>query len=1072
MKLIQQVKLFFREGTSDKVYEIDLCEVGTDLYVVNFRYGKRGTNLKEGTKTPTPLRLSQAQAILNSLQSEKTNKGYQIATDQTESIEREEVLPRIMKQSVNTKEEVILQRLQDAIDGKNSFKTLWKVSRVAWKVGTIKLQEAVPYLLKLVNKGDKMQKYCILWALARCADTKAISVFQTNYTDNTNSEHIRKIALEGLLRVSPALEKQKLINTLVERLPQAMQACFTSNQVPAIEPIVLSRIAEKQTEYAFLETLYLLAIEYPIISKILAKVLQVMPIRPPHFKHIRSIYKLAELREDVLILGTLSYLFENKNSMYQRVKKNWRSSKYVPELGAYIKIKDEIKSKNSKIAFSDATKAYLQRRDLKRLKEAGNQTTAQAYVKLATAILLAYTKEDYTEAYMETQGYGRWDSRTRKYTHTFIERPECADKILLNFILKGKDKKIRLVGNKWQKGEPFTETSTSWYVGVKKNENLQTPIQRIKQLNVSPERVELYPEKWDEFPQAFIQLLMQAKNDLVHEFAYKNLKFHPKSKDLIAQIDTSMIKSLITSNYAIPIFLGSEIIKERMAGGIDKELIIFMLNSSAYEAREFAITVINLQPNHFLEDISFLTSILFTPYKEVRDWSGIFLGKHSLQAEKWELVVAKSIAKILVETLDSKTLAYVHFALKKYANLALEKLSWNVVLELLDSVVSENQVFASDILLLKSNFIEAKDIPFRIVARLLSAESEQMRSNGMTILKKYNDQSLLKAYELLGQMLLSPYQDLRNSAQNITRRLFVQNQEFEKQIFTLLLVALRRTETYENAHEFTKDFLHENLEGYLKETSLKDTLDFIYGNYRQGQLLGFHILEKYINTANMTLRQVIALANHEVLAIRHWAIDFFEKNVSRIRYERNEAIRLLDTKWDDTRQAAMNFFRKNFTKDDWDVDSLVSIADSVRADVESFGKELIMNFFEEKDGATYLTMLSQHPSPSMQLFVTNYLERFASNNLERLKSLSFFFRSALMRVNKGRIAKDRIVAFLEKEALQSEEVAIWLVTLLNDLVNTLAIGDKARFILLLQKLKSTYKKLQVAINLEPLAIEE
>jgi len=1068
MKLIQQVKLFFQEGTSDKVYEIDLCEVGTDQYVVNFRYGKRGSNLKDGTKTTTSVSLSKAQSVFNSLQKEKTDKGYQIATDDSQTTV---VLPKPTKSPTNTLEGAILQRLQDAIDGKNTFKTVWKVSRVAWKVGIIKLQEAVPYLLKLVDKGDKMQCYCILWALARCADVKALSTFQTNYANNSNDDNSRKIALEGLLRVSPAPEKQKLINSLVERLPQAMQECFTGNRVADIESIVLSRIAEKQTEYIFLETLYLLANEHPILSKILVKALQLMPIRPPHFKHIRSIYKLAELREDVLILGTLSYLFESKPHMYQSIKKSWRNSRYVSELGTYIKVKDEVKSKNSKVAFSDATKAYLQRRDLKRLKNAGNQTP-QEYIKLATAILLSYTKEDYTEAYMESQGYGRWNYQTRKYTHTFVERPECANKLLLNLILNGNNKTMRFVENKWQKGEPIVEVSSSWYGSTKKIENPKTPIQRVKEYNGNNERVELYPEKWDEFPQAYIQLLMQGKNGLVHEFAYKNLKSHAKSKEFIDKIDKSMIKSLVTSNHSIPVFFGSEIIKERMANGVDIELIMFMLSSPVYEAREFAMTVINLQPNLFLEDTSFITSILFSPYKEVRTWSEAFLGIQTLQAEKWQLVVGKSIAKMLGETLDSKALTHAHFALKKYAGLALEKLSWNVVLELLDSPVAENKVFASDILLLKSNSIKAEDIPFKIVSGFLGAESEQMRNNGMAIFAKYSDQNLLKAHEMLGQMVLSPHTSLRDSAIGIVKKLIPQSTDFSKQICTSLLIALRRKETYENSHESVAKLLLNDLESYLKEVELKDVLDLIYGNYRQGQLVGFHILGKYIDTNDMTLRQIIALANHELLAVRHWAIDYFDKNASRIRYERNEAIRLLDAKWDDTRLAAMNFFRNHFTKDDWDVDSLVSIADSVRSDVENFGKELIMKFFEEEDGEQYLIMLSQHPSASMQLFVTNYLERFASNHLERLKSLEFFFRSALMRVNQGRIAKDRIVDFLEKEATNSEETAFWLVALLNDMVNTLAIQDKARFIQLLQKLKHLHKNLKVAITFEPLAIED
>ena len=56
MKLVKQTKLVFVEGRSEKVYEIDLCEVGTNQFVVNFRYGKRGGPLKDGSKTVAPVK--------------------------------------------------------------------------------------------------------------------------------------------------------------------------------------------------------------------------------------------------------------------------------------------------------------------------------------------------------------------------------------------------------------------------------------------------------------------------------------------------------------------------------------------------------------------------------------------------------------------------------------------------------------------------------------------------------------------------------------------------------------------------------------------------------------------------------------------------------------------------------------------------------------------------------------------------------------------------------------------------------------------------------------------------------
>src|SRR4051794_32129201 len=76
MKLLNHVRLEFREGTSDKVYEVDLCEVGPGQFVVNFRYGRRGSALRDGSKTPAPVAQAQAQQIFDALVAEKRGKGY------------------------------------------------------------------------------------------------------------------------------------------------------------------------------------------------------------------------------------------------------------------------------------------------------------------------------------------------------------------------------------------------------------------------------------------------------------------------------------------------------------------------------------------------------------------------------------------------------------------------------------------------------------------------------------------------------------------------------------------------------------------------------------------------------------------------------------------------------------------------------------------------------------------------------------------------------------------------------------------------------------------------------------
>ncbi len=43
-------EIVVQDAFTFKVYEVEPCRTGKDKYVVNFRYGRRGSNLKDGTK--------------------------------------------------------------------------------------------------------------------------------------------------------------------------------------------------------------------------------------------------------------------------------------------------------------------------------------------------------------------------------------------------------------------------------------------------------------------------------------------------------------------------------------------------------------------------------------------------------------------------------------------------------------------------------------------------------------------------------------------------------------------------------------------------------------------------------------------------------------------------------------------------------------------------------------------------------------------------------------------------------------------------------------------------------------
>ena len=77
-EIIEQIELYYNEGSSDKVYHASLEKEGPGRYVVNFAYGRRGSNLNTGTKTEEALMLAAATQVYRKLVGSKLAKGYKI----------------------------------------------------------------------------------------------------------------------------------------------------------------------------------------------------------------------------------------------------------------------------------------------------------------------------------------------------------------------------------------------------------------------------------------------------------------------------------------------------------------------------------------------------------------------------------------------------------------------------------------------------------------------------------------------------------------------------------------------------------------------------------------------------------------------------------------------------------------------------------------------------------------------------------------------------------------------------------------------------------------------------------
>ena len=108
----ESITLYFREGSSDKVYQCSI-EPSGDLFVVNIAYGRRGATMQTGTKTSTPVDYETAKGIYDKLVREKTAKGYTPGEDGTpyKQTGNEGRATAILPQLLNPIDEEEVQRL-------------------------------------------------------------------------------------------------------------------------------------------------------------------------------------------------------------------------------------------------------------------------------------------------------------------------------------------------------------------------------------------------------------------------------------------------------------------------------------------------------------------------------------------------------------------------------------------------------------------------------------------------------------------------------------------------------------------------------------------------------------------------------------------------------------------------------------------------------------------------------------------------------------------------------------------------------------------------------------------------
>ena len=107
----ERVALYYREGSSDKVYQAAIEPAGNQ-FVVNFAYGRRGSTMTTGTKTSSPVDYPAAKKIYTKLVGEKKAKGYTEGENGTPYQHTDKRPSGILPQLLNPVEEAEVELLQ------------------------------------------------------------------------------------------------------------------------------------------------------------------------------------------------------------------------------------------------------------------------------------------------------------------------------------------------------------------------------------------------------------------------------------------------------------------------------------------------------------------------------------------------------------------------------------------------------------------------------------------------------------------------------------------------------------------------------------------------------------------------------------------------------------------------------------------------------------------------------------------------------------------------------------------------------------------------------------------------
>ena len=991
MKLLQQIRLFLKKGRSDKVYEVDLCELDADRFVVNVRYGRRGSTLRDGSKTPLPVSRAEAERVYEKLVESKVRGGYSTLEPGSSEPSAEEAATPTDSRHL---------RLIALLGDQGTGRWAGRLDAVIHRVGELRVPGATGVLVSLLDRGNARRSYNVVRALMRCGTSEATAPLTQLVEDESVAANVRALAAHAVLELSPESSGGAFWDARRQAIPEALWQALRQGSVDAL-------VEELREQPELLEGLYLTHL--PEERARLLELLRQVPLHPPLWQPVRRIFKAAEARSDGDVFGELV-----------RRLHTTAPSRHAIYGGRVFVRGHRVKRDGRRHGYTSATRTYFIRRTWRTLARLGAAGMAADYTALASGVLRAMTNED---------------AHPSSYAGRFSGFWAFGNILYLNHVGAARGRR-------------------SFRVSLRQGAPLRT-------------RCEGFAELWDQVPDAIISVLLGAMTEEAQHFAVRALRANSSAWDRIA---TRTLLELFGSPFEGTAELAAEIAVGRYdPKDPDFELVLALADCPHARAREQALQWIRANPPVFLGQATVVVGLILSGQADTRRTILDVLGATAMPAEQAATIVNAVVSHALAVKSDEEGEATTILrdaagVLLSAFSQELRRLDLGQVQQLLRSPVEGVAELGAKVLL--GHDTRPIDLTDELLVAAMTSGFAVVRGIGIRLYGELPDDVLAQRFRVLCDLIVNRHADVRAAARPLVARLASQNPGFARVVAEALVPALCIAGP-EGMHDDVVKLFRQELQEGAARLPVEMVLRMLRATEGVVQELGGDLLRAHVDPRTLTLPQIAGLASSDVVAIRRASWAMFESRVAEAAANVNAVLQFLDASWEDSRQEAFRIIDAHVGEGELPADLVIAVCDSVRADVQAYGRRLVTRMFGSADGPVYLLKLAQHPAPDMQAFASAWLDVHGTGSVDQLERLVPYLVGVMTRPNQGAVAKTRVMAFLEHEAEQSAEAAELNIGLLAGLAASEAKTWRAWAIFILAKVRRKFPDLP-----SPLAARE